>query len=168
MNEISKSVEQGSVPTMTGNAWVRSSSLSGSSACSDRSTISDDLGSIALLDRFTCLCLGIPSVEQAQLNHNHRKDRPRKRRVVVCPISVEDRRKSLQHHFFRPVSCDENASFDLRWTGEEANQATERKLDLSMTVRATLSRKVAGAICFMQKMHVDKHKLYCCRRFQVI
>lgn len=75
-----------------------------------------------ILDRFTSLCLGSPPAEvsiKSAKGHQRRQDtRESSRKRVVYPIVgfpvhlnskqlVDQRRKSLQHQFFRPVSEDE-------------------------------------------------------------
>ena len=75
-----------------------------------------------ILDRFTSLCLGSPpadvSIKSAKGRQRRHDTHETSRKRVVYPIVgfpvhlnseqlVDQRRKSLQHQFFRPVSEDE-------------------------------------------------------------
>ena len=84
-----------------------------------------------ILDTFACLCLGSTDVMgvskgDRSLREKHRSERRRKSRStsgkkVIYPIAsyavrlnskrlVDQRRKSLPHHFFRPVVSDDMSS----------------------------------------------------------
>jgi hypothetical protein len=96
-----------------------SSISSGSSA--QQETRKQGIYVAGFLDRFTSLCLGTPPIDVSVPMREKRRTRAKSTtptRRVVYPIAsfpvhlnsetlVDQRRKSLHQHFFRPVSDDE-------------------------------------------------------------